>query len=127
MKMSELKVGQKFVWQDARCLAVDDHLMMGGVAFAILSGPRAGETGYVEGDDLLKEVERPKINLDAEKLEETIKGLERIPSTVDGKHDRERNDILSSTVDYLTELGIFGYGDFLTDDPEDSAATEEGA
>ncbi len=79
--MSELKVGQRFVWEKERCLSVEDHMMAGGVAFVILTGSGSGETGYVEGDDLGKEVERPKINVDGDKLEATIKDLERMLSS----------------------------------------------
>jgi len=53
-------------------------LQAGGVAFAIVAGPRAGETGYVNGDDLGKEVEPLKVNLDGGDLEATIEGLEKM-------------------------------------------------
>ncbi len=50
------------------------------------------------------------VNLDGEKLEEVIKDLEKMLSSASDRKDSEGENALAEAVDFLTELGVLGFG-----------------
>ncbi len=64
-------------------------------------------------------------NLDGGKLEATIKGLERMLSNAAEREGSEAENALGEAVEYLTELGVLGYGDLPGEEDEKSVEAEE--
>jgi hypothetical protein len=56
-------------------------------------------------------------NLDGEKLEEVIKDLEKMLSSASDLKDSERENTLAEAVDFLTELGVLGFGRLPEEEP----------